>query len=189
MRVGDLGELYLLNPSIVPSPSYHRHLLLTHLPVTYSDVNAAEASPQISYDRNAASENAMKLLHWCPHLALCFILLFLFFKAELYVLEKKDRVRCRFKGSWGSGGAARRQKYDGVTAVLTLPGCRCVGRRGGVGAGGGGRGGSLTCQRVRGWLKDSASPFQLQQLPIYIVMQIHGPSQMVLFQHRGCIEI
>lgn len=40
-----------------------------------------------------------------------------------------------------------------------------------------------------GWLNDFTSPFQLQQLPIYIVMQIHGLSQMVLFQHRGCIEI
>lgn len=39
------------------------------------------------------------------------------------------------------------------------------------------------------WLNDFTSPFQLQQLPIYIVMQIHGLSQMVLFQHRGCIEI
>lgn len=40
-----------------------------------------------------------------------------------------------------------------------------------------------------GWLNDFTSPFQLQQLPIYIVMQIHGLSQMVLFQHRGCTEI
>lgn len=40
-----------------------------------------------------------------------------------------------------------------------------------------------------GRLNDFTSPFQLQQLPIYIVMQIHGLSQMVLFQHRGCMEI
>lgn len=78
-------------------------------------------------------------------------------------LERSKKIR------WG--GAVKRQK--------------CAGAGTGEGRGGG-------IQPVRewgGWLNDSTSPFQLQQLPIYIVMQIHGPSQMVLFQHRGCTEI
>lgn len=89
-------------------------------------------------------------------------------------------------GFWGVGGAARRQKYGGVTVVSLLPGwLAVVGRRGG---GWGGTG----LWPVREWGAGSNTrrhPFQLQQLPIYIVMQIHGLSQMVLFQHRGCIEI
>lgn len=55
--------------------------------------------------------------------------------------------------------------------------------------GGKGEGGLWPVREWGGWLNDFTSPFQLQQLPIYIVMQIHGLSQMVLFQHRGCIEI
>lgn len=139
--------------------------------------HSAETSPQIPSEREAAGANAMKLLHWCPHSALCFIFFF-FFKAKLYALEKKDRARWSFKGlgfQWGSQ-ATKVQQHNRCLAAAWL-------------SWGGGGGGSLTCQRVRGWLKDSASPFQLQQLPIYIVMQIHGLSQMVLFQHRGCIEI
>lgn len=65
---------------------------------------------------------------------------------------------------WGFEGLGE-QPGDKSTAAKPLSRCclagwlAVVGRRGGVGVGGGGgRDGSLTCQRVRGWLKDSASP-------------------------------
>lgn len=87
---------------------------------------------------------------------------------------KKDRVGRRMGG--GSHPTKVRQRTVRQQSALRLPAAAC--RR--------------EIRPVRewgGWLNDFTSPFQLQQLPIYIVMQIHGLSQMVLFQHRGCIEI
>lgn len=94
--------------------------------------------------------------------------------------KKKKRRACVLKKRRGWGRAVERQKYASVPCANKVP-CACllpgVGRE------------MRPVREWGGWLNDFTSPFQLQQLPIYIVMQIHGLSQMVLFQHRGCIEI
>lgn len=96
---------------------------------------------------------------------------------------KKTRDECE---GWGKKQKSE-GKYDGVPlankapTVCLLPGsCGSTREREGRRDLSGSEG---------GWLNDSISPFQLQQLPIYIVMQIQCVSQMVLFQHRGCIKI
>lgn len=86
------------------------------------------------------------------------------------VFEK--RWACVFKkGEMGRGGLCDKRQKHSVSAYRLVWREKC------------------DLSEQEGWLSDFTSPFQLQQLPIYIVMQIHGLSQMVLFQHRGCIEI
>ena len=66
--------------------------------------------------------------------------------------QKKKKQKAK-KKYWGGGSQAT---WDGGTEE--------------------GRGrGTQPVREWGGWLNDSTSPFQLQQLPIYIVMQIHGP--------------
>lgn len=98
---------------------------------------------------------------------------------EMWHLKK--RRACVLKKDEVEGGrAVERQKYASVPCANKVPrACLLpgVGRE------------MRPVREWGGWLNDFTSPFQLQQLPIYIVMQIRGLSQMVLFQHRGCIEI
>lgn len=97
------------------------------------------------------------------------------------MLEKKETGCDGVLRGWGSSQATKVQRRNRCLAAAWLAVCR-----GEAGRGGGG------LWPVREWgagSKTRRHPFQLQQLPIYIVMQIHGLSQMVLFQHRGCIEI
>lgn len=93
---------------------------------------------------------------------------------------KKASSRVKKRRGGGEGGQSSDKKYASVPCANKVPrACLLpgVGRE------------MRPVREWGGWLNDFTSPFQLQQLPIYIVMQIHGLSQMVLFQHRGCREI
>lgn len=130
------------------------------LPLIYEQ--SSEGSLKITSEAEATGAYTIWLLHVCGDVA--------FEKRWACVFKKKKKVK--------GGGAVERQRYvpcaSKVPCACLLPGVRREMR---------------PVREWGGWLNDFTSPFQLQQLPIYIVMQIHGLSQMVLFQHRGCIEI
>lgn len=160
------------------------HLLFAHLLVSfcaYSHINRApRVRPRSHLKGEATGVYAIGPLHVCRDLA------FSFKKKTrggqaLGVKKKRDGAEGRRRG----GGAAGRQKYASVLRASKVSRACLLPD---VGRGGEG-GGFWPVREWGGWLNDFTSPFQLQQLPIYIVMQIHGLSQMVLFQHRGCIEI
>lgn len=125
----------------------------------------SEGSLKITSESEDTGAYTIKLLHVCGDVA---------FEKRWACMLKKDKVE-------DVGGAGEGQPSDKSTPAYRTP-TKCLA--------------PAWCGEGRcdlsvwgGWLNDFTSPFQLQQLPIYIVMQIHGLSQMVLFQHRGCIEI
>lgn len=151
------------------------------LPVSLSRVHlliyeqSSEGSLKITSEREDTGAHAIEPLHVCVetwHL-----------KDDGLVCRRKIKKRHGGGGGveWGwRGGAVEQQKSTPAHRAPTkclAPACCLV------------WGGRCDLSEWGGWLNDFTSPFQLQQLPIYIVMQIHGLSQMVLFQHRGCTEI
>lgn len=170
----------LLYPSVGPSSSRHTTSSLLVSSCAYSHINRAPRVRPRSHLKGG--EPPVHTLSGC---SMCVeIWLFLLRGGGGQALGVK-KERDGAEGRWGSQATKVRQHTARQQSVSRLPAaCRGEGR--GRGEGGGG---FWPVREWGGWLNDFTSPFQLQQLPIYIVMQIHGLSQMVLFQHRGCIEI